>query len=74
MDYVKNTFKILVLFDTFSDIFDKGFLPHIASFHQRIGANWLSPEYHRKRQIISEGENGSRLARSDSLDDAGEIW
>ena len=37
VDFVKNTFNISVLFDTFSDILDKGLLPSFVSVVRRIG-------------------------------------
>ena len=41
-DCVKNTFNISVLFDSFSDILDKSFLPHFVSFQFSL---YLSSEY-----------------------------
>ena len=39
VDYIKNTFKVLVLFDTFPDTLDKGFLPNFVSFVKRVETN-----------------------------------
>lgn len=37
--YVKNTFKISVLFDTFPDTLDNGLLPNFVSIVREIGTN-----------------------------------
>ena len=42
VNYVKNTFKISVLFDTFSENLDKVLFPNFFFFVRQIGANWLT--------------------------------
>ena len=59
LGYVKNMFKISVLFDTFSDIVDTFRL--------------LSDPNSDKNQINS-GRNGKRLTYSDLLDGGCKIW
>ena len=68
----KNTFKISVLFDTFSETLDKGLLPNFITFVRLIGANRLVHEIIKKPDYLRRNED--RLIRSDSLDGGGEIW
>ena len=49
----KNTFKISVLFDTFSETLDKGLLPNFIPFVRLIGSNWLVHEIISRNQVIS---------------------
>ena len=68
----KNTFKISVLFDTFSETLDKGLLSNFITFVRLIGSNRLVHEIIKKPDYLRRNED--RLILSDWLDDGGEIW
>ena len=68
----KNTFKISVLFDTFSETLDKGLLPNFITFVRLIGSYWLVHEIIKKPGYLRR--NKDKFIRSDSLDGGGEIW
>ena len=68
----KNTFKISVSFNAFSETLDKGLLPNFITFVRLIGAKRLVYEIIKKPDYLRRNEDG--LIRSDSLDGGGEIW
>ena len=75
VDYWKNTFKISVLFDTSSDILDKGLLLNCSSFVRQIGKKligFFSPEIIKNLNYFRG--NWGRLISSNSLNGGGEIW